>query len=93
MRLFLYIFDKNNKANCMFEDNEEQFDDQFKFELSRFENMIDIGDAYYFDPEVLEQIIDHYIIKNQLKKAATAVDFGIEQHPSYASFQLKKAQL
>lgn len=77
----------------MFEDNEEQFDDQFQFELSRFENMIEIGDAYYFDPEVIELIIDHYIIKNQLKKAKIAVDFGSEQHPSHSNFSLKKAQL
>ena len=48
----------------MFEDHEEEFDDQFKFELNRFENMMTVGDAYYFDPESLELIIHHYIIKN-----------------------------
>ena len=77
----------------MFEDNEEQFDDQFQLELTRFENMIDVGDAYYFDPEVLELIIDHYIIKNQLKKANVAVNFASNQHPSHSNFDLKKAQI
>jgi len=77
----------------MFDENEEQFDDQFNFELTRFENMIENGDAYYFDPEVLELIIDNYIIKNQLKKAQLAIDFGINQHPSHSNFNLKKAQL
>lgn len=77
----------------MFDDNEEQFDDQFQFELNRFENMIEVGDAYYFDPEILELIIDHYIIKNQLKRAEIAVDFGSNQHPSHSNFSLKKAQI
>lgn len=77
----------------MFDDNEEQFDDQFQFELSRFENMIEVGDAYYFDPEILELIIDNYIIKNQIKKAKLAVDFGSNQHPSHSNFSLKKAQI
>lgn len=76
----------------MFDDNEQQ-DEQFNFELNRFENMIEIGDAYYFDPEILEQIIDFYIIKNQFSKALTAIEFGLEQHPDHFSFNLKKAQI
>jgi len=77
----------------MFEENEEQFDDQFNFELNRFENMMTVGDAYYFDPESLELIIDHYIIKNKLKKASEAVDFALDQHPDHTNFNLKRAQL
>lgn len=77
----------------MFEDNEDQHDEQFNFELTRFENMIEHGEAYYFDPEILELIIDNYIIKNQLKKAQLAIDFGINQHPAHSNFNLKKAQL
>ncbi len=76
----------------MFEDD-EQNDEQFNFELNRFENMLEIGDAYYFDPEILEQIIDFYIIKNQFAKALTAISFGLEQHPDHFAFNLKKAQI
>jgi len=79
----------------MFEEEEDdnQFDDQFNFELDRFENMIKYDEAYYFDPEVLVLIIDNYIIKNHLKQALTAVEFGINQHPSHSNFNLKKAQI
>ncbi|HIP36454.1 MAG TPA: tetratricopeptide repeat protein [Crocinitomix sp.] len=76
----------------MFNDN-EQFDEQFNFELNRFENMIEEGDAYYFDTETLEQIIDFYIIKNQFAKALTAIKFGLDQHPNHFAFNLKKAQI
>ena len=77
----------------MFEEDEDQFDDQFNAELNRFEDMIKYDDAYYFDPEVLVSIIDNYIIKNQLKQALVAVDFGSQQHPSHSNFNLKKAQI
>lgn len=77
----------------MFEENENQFDDQFNYELNRFENMIKYDEAYYFDPEVLILIIDNYIIKNKLKHALVAVEFGENQHPSHTNFNLKKAQI
>ncbi len=74
-------------------DDDEQKDEQFNFELNRFENMIEIGDAYYFDSEILEQIIDFYVIKNQFSKALKAIEFGLEQHPNHFAFNLKKAQI
>jgi len=81
----------------MFEENDNQFDnqfdDQFNYELNRFENMIKYDEAYYFDPEVFVLIIDNYIIKNHLQQALVAVEFGMNQHPSYSDFNLKKAQI
>ncbi len=68
-------------------------DEQFEHELSRFENMISSGESYYFEPDSLEDIIDHYIVKNKVKDAMTAIDFGIELHPSITFFHLRKAQL
>jgi tetratricopeptide (TPR) repeat protein len=80
----------------MFDDDEnedEQFDSQFNTELERFEKMIEDGSSSYFDSEVLEQIVDHFIIKNHLKKALVAIDFGQEQHPSNKMFDLRRAQI
>lgn len=78
------------------EDNEENdglFDDRFNTELKRFEKMLNEESAYFFDAEILEQIIEHYIINNQLKKGLKAADFGKEQHPSNVVFDLRKAQI
>lgn len=75
------------------EDNDGLFDDQFKSELNRFENMLEEGDAYYFDGEILEQIVEHFIINNQLNKGLKAANFGKEQHPANSVFDLRKAQI
>jgi len=78
------------------EDNEEndgQFDDQFNSELKRFETMLQEGNAFYFDAEILEQIIEHFIINNQLNKGLKAAHFAKKQHPSNTVFDLRKAQI
>ena len=51
----------------MFEEEDEMFDPGFNEELERFEKMVEKQDRYYFDSEILDQIIDHFVIKNQLK--------------------------
>lgn len=78
------------------EENEEDeglFDARFKVELERFEEMLLEKTAYYFDAEILEQIIEHFIIQNQLKKGIKAANFGKKQHPSNSVFDLRKAQI
>lgn len=75
------------------DDNDGRFDDQFNSELKRFEEMIKTEDAFYFDGETLEQIIEHFIINNQLKKGLKAVNFAKLQHPSNIVFDLRKAQI
>lgn len=75
------------------EDEDELFDAQFNAELERFETMIQNKESYYFDSEILEQIIDHFIIKNQIKKGLMAIEFAKEQHPHLTIYDLRKAQL
>ena len=75
------------------EDEDEGFDSQFNDELERYEKMINNKEAYYFDSETFEQIIDHFIIKNQLKKGLTAIEFAQQQHPNNTTFELRKAQI
>lgn len=75
------------------EEDEEGFDSQFNSELERFEKMIENQEALYFDSEILERIIDHFIIKNQLKKGLTAIEFAQDQHPTNSTFELRKAQI
>ena len=68
-------------------------DEQFNHELSRFEEMVSSGQSYYFEPDSLEDIIDHYIVKNKIKKAFIAIDFGLQLHPFVTFFNLRKAQI
>ncbi|MGB1103122.1 MAG: tetratricopeptide repeat protein [Crocinitomicaceae bacterium] len=75
------------------EDHEGMSDARFNSELKRFEKMIADDAAIYFDAEILEQIIEHYIINNQLKKGLKAVSIGLEQHPTNSTFKLRKAQV
>ncbi len=75
------------------EGNDGLFNDRFNSELDRFEKMLKEEDAYYFDAEILEQIVEHFIIKNQLKKGLKATEFAKNQHPSSNVFDLRKAQI
>jgi tetratricopeptide (TPR) repeat protein len=75
------------------EDHDGMSDAQFNSELKRFEEMIEDGSSMYFDAEMLEQIIDHFIIKSQFKKALGAVRVGLDQHPANTTFKLRKAQI
>lgn len=75
------------------EEDDELFDAQFNLELERFEKMLKEETALYFDPDVLEQIIDHFIIKNQLKKGLVAINYAKEQFPNHTIFDLRKAQV
>jgi len=52
-------------------------DEKFEVELKRFERMIEEGSSSYFEPDSLEDIIDHYIVKNKIKKAIYAVNFAL----------------
>ena len=50
------------------EENDEDdglFDARFHSELERFEQMLSEKTVVYFDAEVLEQIIEHFIIKKR----------------------------
>lgn len=75
------------------DDSDGMFDAQFNSELQRFENMLKDHDELYFDAEILEQIVEHFIINNQLKKGLKAANFGKKQHPSNTVFDLRKAQI
>ena len=38
--------------------------------ISRYERMLKKNDEYFFDVEEFEMIIDHYLDRNELKKAS-----------------------
>lgn len=75
------------------EEDEEIFDAHFHAELQRYEEMISRQESYYFDAEILEQIVDHFIVRNQVRKGLAAIEFAKSQHPNNFTFDLRKAQI
>lgn len=74
-------------------EDEESSKPELSLELQRFEEMLNKGQQVYFDPEVFEEIIDHYIDHNEYKKAMRGLDIALSQHPFSSSLMLLKAEL
>lgn len=77
----------------MFEEDDDQNKLDFDTQLQRFEAMLKEGKTSYFDVEVFEEIIDHYIGHNEYKKALRGLEMGLTQHPSNANLLLLKSDL
>jgi tetratricopeptide (TPR) repeat protein len=75
------------------EEENEFFNNQFQADLSRFEEALENDSFGFFDADVLEQIIDHFLIKNQIKKALKACEHAMYQFPYSNLFKLRKAQI
>ena len=78
----------------MFEEDEEyeEYEEEMKKALTRFEDMLKTGETDYFDSEELEYIIDEYIQKGNLKKSRRAIDLAIAQHPESNILKIKEAR-
>ena len=61
--------------------------------VSRFEEMLKRNEAYYFERQDLEDIVDYYIQENAPQKAMRAIRFADSQYPDTSFFTLRKAQL
>lgn len=59
----------------------ERNDDQ-RACVKRYESMIDRNDRLFFDVEELEMIIDHYLERNEPRKAEHVLRFGTTLHPA-----------
>ena len=91
-KALIHIFVSNHKVLCMFE--EEEFNDlDFDSQLKRFEDILKDGRSVYFDVEVFEEIIDHFIGHNEYKKALRGLEMALTQHPGNANLLLLKADL
>ena len=70
-----------------------QEDADLKEIIGRFENMLNLVEAYFFDVYEFERIIDHYLDTNHFSKAIDAVYHGKNQHPGSTSLRIKEAQV
>ena len=46
---------------------------------------------YFYDVEDFEEIIDYYLQNKDLKRARTAIELAVNQHPQSLNFTLKQA--
>jgi tetratricopeptide (TPR) repeat protein len=70
-----------------------QSDSEMSGLVTRFEDMIKLDEAYFFDVEEFEEIIEYYLLRNNLKKAIKAVRFAVSQHPQSLALKLRKSQV
>ena len=61
--------------------------------LLRFEQMLTLDTEYYFDVDDLEDLVEHFMIMAEFDKADRAIELAKHQHPGYASFDKKQAEL
>lgn len=76
----------------------EDFDSEldpgaFQKEIQRFEKTIADNKNTFFDADIFEELVDHYMVSNEPKKAMYCVNMAMGQYPFNPTFQLRKAQL
>lgn len=77
----------------MFNDDEDEFLDRNLGEhIEKFESYLK-GDAFFFfDSDVLEMIVDHYIVNGDYTKAIKAAEYGLNYFSPNQLFVLRIAQ-
>jgi tetratricopeptide (TPR) repeat protein len=73
--------------------SDENDNEIFTKSLEKYEEMLRRGKQYYFDHDILFNIIDHYEEINDNEKALDATNYGILLFPFSLELLLKKAQL
>jgi tetratricopeptide (TPR) repeat protein len=61
--------------------------------IDKFEKMLKLREAYFFDVEEVEALVDFYLDKNNYRKAKLAVNHGLSIFQNVSSLLLKKAQI
>ena len=61
--------------------------------IKRYEKMMEDESIYFFDVFEFEELIEHYIKKNDLKLGFDVCKIAKNQHPDSLEIQLKEAQL
>jgi len=60
--------------------------------VKRFEQMLEQEDAYYFESDQLEEIIEYYFNAGNPINLKKAIDFALERYPFVADFKIARAQ-
>lgn len=77
----------------MFNDDEEEFLERNLSEhISKFESYLKGESFFFFDSDVLEMIVDHYIVNGDYTKAIKAAEYGLNYFSPNQLFVLRIAQ-
>ena len=60
--------------------------------IKRFEEMLLQDEAYYFESDQLEEIIEYYFNAGNPVNLKKAIDFALERYPFVADFKIARAQ-
>src|SRR5690554_5940815 len=75
------------------DDNDDDFIDRsLKEHIEKFEAYLKEDKFSFFDSDVLEMVVDHYIVNGEYSKAIKASEFGLNYFPMNRLFTLRMAQ-
>ncbi len=66
---------------------------EYKKLIERFEEMVSLGEEYFFDVENFEHISDYYIQFGKDKRALESLNIGLNQHPLSSELLIRRAQV
>jgi tetratricopeptide (TPR) repeat protein len=71
----------------------DYYNDEESVAVSRYNEMVENNQHYYFDIYEFEHIIDNYIDQNEYKKAKVAINYALNIHPNAFTILQKKAEI
>ncbi len=74
----------------MNEDFEKNYDDEL---VKRYEEMLAKGNAYFFDIDQFEDLIDYYCLHNKFKHALEVITYGYSLFRDNTTLMLRESQL
>jgi tetratricopeptide (TPR) repeat protein len=66
---------------------------EYKKLIERFEEMVNLGEEYFFDVENFENISDYYVQFGKDKRALESLNIGLKQHPLSSELRIRRAQV
>jgi len=72
-------------------DFELENSDEIQGEAARFESMVKKNESKFYDVDQIRDLIDHYLVKNNITWAEKALEWGMRLHPN--SSELKMARV
>jgi tetratricopeptide (TPR) repeat protein len=74
-------------------EDDNQSTENLKEHLKRIEQMFSSGNEFYFDTDVLLEIVDHFLDQDEVAKANKVISYSRHLHPSNADLMLKEAEI
>lgn len=73
--------------------NPYEEDDQFMEMIRTFENMLESGETMFWDANDLMDIIEYYLMEEEVGKCRRALDYSMQLYPENIGFKIRQANL